>query len=50
LSLGLAREILRDPDQWPGDLAQRAVEKIGTRLVSNASSLAATAKSDAWFT
>lgn len=49
LSLELAREILRDPDQWPGDLAQRAAEKIGTRLASKASTLAATAKSDAWF-
>ncbi|SOJ56961.1 hypothetical protein MSIMFB_04439 [Mycobacterium simulans] len=49
-SLELAREILRNPDQWPGDLAQRAAEKIGTRLASKASTLAATAKSDAWFT
>jgi hypothetical protein len=46
----LAREILRDPDQWPGDLAQRAAEKIGTRLASKASTLAATAHADAWFT
>lgn len=50
LSLELAREILRDPDQWPGDLAQRAAEKIGTRLASKASTLAATAQADAWFT
>lgn len=50
LSLGLAREILRDPDQWPGDLAQRAAEKIGTRLASQASTLAATAQANAWFT
>ena len=50
LSLELAREILRNPDQWPGDLTQRAAEKIGTRLASKASTLAATAKADAWFT
>lgn len=50
LSLELAREILRDPDQWPGDLVQRAAEKIGTRLASKASTLAATAHADAWFT
>lgn len=49
LSLELAREILRDPDQWPGDLAQRAAEKIGTRLASKASTLSATAKADSWF-
>lgn len=49
LSFELAREILRDPDQWPGDLAQRAAEKIGTRLASKASALAATAHADAWF-
>ncbi|MDP7707519.1 hypothetical protein [Mycobacterium sp. TY815] len=48
-SFELAREILRDPDQWPGDLAQRAAEKIGTRLASKASTLAATAHADAWF-
>jgi hypothetical protein len=50
LSFELAREILRDPDQWPGDLAQRAAEKIGTRLASKASTLAATAHADAWIT
>ena len=50
LSLELAREILRDPDQWPGDLVQRAAEKIGTRLASKAATLAATAHADAWFT
>lgn len=50
LSVDLAREILRDPDQWPGDLTQRAAEKIGTRLASKASTLAATAQADAWFT
>lgn len=50
LSLDLAREILRDPDQWPGDLTQRAAEKIGTRLASTATTLAATAHADAWFT
>jgi hypothetical protein len=49
LSLELAREILRDPDLWPGDLAQRAAEKIGTRLASQASTLVTTAKSDGWF-
>jgi hypothetical protein len=50
LSFELAREILRAPDQWPGDLAQRAAEKIGTRLASKASTLSATAHADAWFT
>lgn len=50
LSLELAREILRDPDQWPGNLAQRAAEKIGTRSASKASTLTAIAKADAWFT
>jgi hypothetical protein len=47
LSFELAREILRDPDQWPGDLAQRAAEKIGTRSASKAATLAATAKAGA---
>lgn len=50
LSFELAREILRAPDQWPGDLAQRAAEKVGTRLASQASTLSATAHADAWFT
>ncbi len=50
LSFELAREVLRDPDQWPGDLVQRAAEKIGTRLAAKASTLAATAHADAWFT
>jgi hypothetical protein len=50
LSFELAHEILRDPDQWPGDLAQRAAERIGTRSASKAATLAATAKADAWFT
>lgn len=30
LSLELTRETLRDPDRWPGDLAQRAAGKVGT--------------------
>lgn len=50
LSFELAREILRDPDQWPGDLAQRAAEKIGTRLASKASTLSEIAHANAWFT
>lgn len=50
LSFELAREILSAPDQWPGDLVQRAGEKIGTRLGSKASTLSATAHADAWFT
>ena len=50
LSSELAREILRAPDQWPGDLAQRAAEKVGTRLASKASTLASIAHADEWFT
>lgn len=49
LSLESAREVLRSPDQWPGDLVQRAAEKIGTRQASKASTLAATARADGWF-
>lgn len=50
LSVELAREILRNPDQWPGDVVQRAAEKIGTRLASKASPLGAVARTAAWFT
>lgn len=50
LSFDLAREILRTPDQWPGDLVQRAAEKIGTRLASKSPTLASTARTNAWFT
>jgi hypothetical protein len=50
LSLELAREVLRHPDGWPGDLVQRAAEKVGTRMASQAPTLAETAKSAAWFT
>lgn len=49
LSLELAREILRNPEQWPGDVVQRAAEKIGTRLASKAPTLATVAQTAAWF-
>lgn len=50
LSLELAREILRNPEQWPGDVVQRAAEKIGTRLASKAPTLGTVAHTAAWFT
>jgi hypothetical protein len=49
LSLELAREILRNPHAWPGDLVQRAAEKVGTRMASHTATLATTAKAAAWF-
>ena len=49
VSLELAREILRNPDEWPGDLVQRAAEKVGTRMASQSSTLASTARADGWF-
>src|SRR5262249_6986335 len=49
LRLELAGEILRNPDEWPGDLVQRAAEKVGSSTASQATTRAETAKADAWF-
>lgn len=49
LSTKLATEILQDPSQWPGDLVQRAVENVETRMSASLTPLGQVAESNLWF-
>jgi DNA-binding transcriptional regulator PaaX len=45
----LPHEILGSPEDWPGDLVQRAVERIAERLVADMDSVATVAAANSWF-
>lgn len=45
----LATDILRAPDEWPGDLVQCAVEQVAKRISDAAKPMAAVAEVDRWF-
>jgi hypothetical protein len=49
-ALSLSRPVRSFAHEWPGDLVQRAAEKVGTRMASQTATLATTAKAAAWFT
>lgn len=45
----LARQILGEPEAWPSDITQRAVQVIAAEMAARAKSLAAVAIADEWF-
>jgi hypothetical protein len=45
----LAEKILQEPQQWPGDLTQRAVEAIETRLLEKLAPVVHVAETGNWF-
>lgn len=45
----MAETVLNDPDSWPADLVQVAVDKLGTRAATRTSPLADIAASNGWF-
>jgi hypothetical protein len=49
ISKASAEEILSEPDQWPGDVVQRAVEGIEVRMAKGVPPLAAVADANRWF-
>lgn len=49
LSPKLAADILRSPHEWPGDLVQRAVEKVELRMLSTLTPLSQVAAEKCWF-
>ena len=49
LSKNAAGEILGEPDQWPGDIMQRAVEGIEERMTKGLVALATVADTNRWF-
>jgi hypothetical protein len=49
LGASLAEKVLQEPHQWPGDLTQRAVEAIETRMLEGLLPLAQVAQADNWF-
>jgi hypothetical protein len=49
LRASLAEKVLQEPHQWPGDLTQRAVEFIETRMLERLDPLAHVADTNAWF-
>lgn len=49
LRLTLAEQMLKDPGEWPGDLVQRAVQKIEARMLAGLPAISEVAASDGWF-
>jgi len=49
LARATAEEILGEPDQWPGDIVQRATETIERRMNSGLPPLATVAEDNHWF-
>jgi hypothetical protein len=49
ISKASAEEILSEPDQWPGDVVQRAVEGIELRMAKGVPPLATVADANRWF-
>jgi hypothetical protein len=49
ISKASAEEILSEPDQWPGDVVQRAVEEVEVRMAKGVLLLATVADANRWF-
>ena len=49
LSSTLAERVLRQPEEWPGDLVQRAVENVEQRMLSAVAPVAFVAHQENWF-
>lgn len=49
MTLKMAESILREPAEWPADLVQLAIDKIGTRAATRTSPLADLAARNHWF-
>lgn len=49
LKAALAEKVLEQPQDWPGDLVQRAVENVEERILSAVEPVALIAKRENWF-
>lgn len=49
LKATLAEKVLEQPQDWPGDLVQRAVENVEERILSAVEPVALIAERENWF-
>jgi hypothetical protein len=49
LSAALAEKVLQRPEEWPGDLVQRAVESVEDRMLTSLEPVSRIADRESWF-